>query len=143
MNDIHTLYSSNEERLNFIKGLVRIARSDNKISPEEEVFFINASQGLALEESQINKLKEAIVDTSILLPVTFPKKEQSIFLLKEAIQLCFIDGRYSDLEKVEVTKLAKELNVSPIAVVELEEWVQEGIAWTQRGDNLLTQLSGE
>lgn len=143
MSDLQTLYPTNEERLNFIKGLVRVARSDTKITSEEEIFFINASKSVGLEDSQIQDLKQALVDSSILLPLSFSNKEQSVFLLKEAIQLCFIDGHYAESEKEEIYHIAKDIDVPLSAVVALEEWVQEGMKWTQRGDALLMQLSGE
>ena len=36
------LFQTNEAKMNFVKGLIRISKADGGISPEEQTFFIDA-----------------------------------------------------------------------------------------------------
>lgn len=140
MGAIQEIYPTLDERVNFMKGLVRVSRADSKITEEEAMFFINAASNLELSETQISFLKSALHDQSMSLPMDKQTKKQSLFLIKEAIQLCFVDGHFSDSERAELGKIGAELSISSDEISSIEMWVREGIEWVKRGDELISIL---
>lgn len=50
------LFQTNEAKMNFVKGLIRISKADGGISPEEQTFFIDAARGLGISEEDIAML---------------------------------------------------------------------------------------
>ena len=50
------LFQTNEAKMNFVKGLIRISKADGGISPEEQTFFIDAARGLGISEEDIAKV---------------------------------------------------------------------------------------
>ena len=121
------LFQTNEAKMNFVKGLIRISKADGGISPEEQTFFIDAARGLGISEEDI-----------AMLPAVMNQKEKiSLCFLREALQLCMVDDEYSDAERKEIMELAQTFSIEPERVHALETWVQEGIEWKARGDKLL------
>jgi hypothetical protein len=57
--------------------------------------------------------------------------------VQEIITLAKIDGDYVDSEMAAVKVIAKAAGISVDRVEALEQWVDEGIAWRQRGLKLL------
>ena len=118
------LFQTNEAKMNFVKGLIRISKADGGISPEEQTFFIDAARGLGISE-----------DAEI--PLAFASRSEVLCFLREALQLCMVDDEYSDAERKEIMELAQAFSIEPERVHALETWVQEGIEWKARGDKLL------
>lgn len=142
--ELTQMYATEEERVNFLKGMVRLARIDGVIEEEERVFFKNLLSALNISEENSAKLENVLnadtvsEDVKDFLSVSFTNKKQAIFFLEEAIQLCYIDGVYHEKEQEEIRILAKEMNLLEDTVVEVEKWVQEGIAWQAKGKSLLS-----
>lgn len=134
------IYQEEEEKFDFMKGLIRIARADGVIAPEEQIMFANAVVGAGITENAAKELQEALVARDIkkeYFAMSFPKKKQSLYFLREAIQLSNVDGKYDPQEKKEIKAIAKELNISSDNVKALEKWVKAGLAWRKEGDKLL------
>ena len=138
------MYVTEEERVNFLKGMVRMARIDGVVEEEERAFFKNLLIALEISADNSAKLENALdanmesAEVKSFLSVSFTTKKQAIFFLEEAIQLCYIDGIYHDKEKAEIRLLTNELNISTDTLDKVEKWVQEGIAWRTKGESLLS-----
>ena len=138
------MYVTEEERVNFLKGMVRMARIDGVVEEEERAFFKNLLIALEISADNSAKLENALdanmesAEVKSFLSVSFTTKKQAIFFLEEAIQLCYIDGIYHDKEKAEIRLLTNELNISTDTLDKVEKWVQEGIAWRAKGESLLS-----
>ena len=130
------LFQTNEAKVNFVKGLIRISKADGVISPEEQAFFIDAARGLGISEEDIAMLP-AVMNQKEEIPLTFTSRGEVLCFLREALQLCMVDNEYSDAERKEIMGLAQAFSVEPERVHALEVWVQEGIEWKARGDKLL------
>ncbi len=142
--ELTQMYLTEEERVNFLKGMVRMARVDGVVEEGERIFFRNLLVALAISEEDSTKLESAL-DADMELPevksylsVSFSTKRQAIFFLEEAIQLCYIDGVYHEKERAEIRLLTKELNISVETLEKVEKWVQEGMAWQAKGELLLS-----
>ena len=60
-----------------------------------------------------------------------------MFFFIQAIQLSWIDNDYCEAERNEIRKLADELEISAESVEKVEKWVEEGMEWNKKGDELL------
>ncbi len=142
--ELTQMYVTEEERVNFLKGMVRMTRIDGVVEEEERVFFKNLLVALTISEENSAKLENALdadmasAEVKDFLSVSFTTKKQAIFFLEEAIQLCYIDGVYHEKEQAEIRLLTKELNISSETLDKVEKWVQEGLAWQVKGEELLS-----
>ena len=142
--ELTAMYVTEEERVSFLKGMVRLARIDGVVEEEERLFFRNLLVAMSISEENTTKLENALdadmesAEVKNYLGVSFTTKKQAIFFLEEAIQLCYIDGVYHEKEQAEIRLLTKELNVSAETLDKIEKWVQEGIAWQAKGEVLLS-----
>lgn len=124
-----------KSKMNFLKGLVRVAKCDNDISEAEKVYFDQEADMLELD-SKVKKEINSLWNTSNI-KVEFDSTKEKMYLITQLVQLCWVDGEYADSEKREITKLASEMGISKEAVVAVENWVSEGMAWSNKGEALL------
>ena len=130
------LFTTDNAKMNFVKGLIRISKADGVISPEEQTFFMDAARGLGISEEEIATLP-AIMSQTDKIKLSFASKGEALCFLREALQLCMVDNEYSKAEKMEIMKLADEFSVDVERVHALEKWVQDGIEWKKLGDQLI------
>lgn len=141
--DINEVYESVRERVTFLKGMIRLAKVDGKIANEERIFFRNVAIGFGISQNDMEYLEAAMdenLDSKLFkskFTINFDNKKKCLFFLKEAIQLCYADGIYQKKEKKEIINIASEMGVSNDSVKAIEQWVQEGIEWQQKGIKLL------
>jgi len=138
MIDLNQVFQTEELKVNFLKGLLNIAKADGIVADEELLFFKNAAISLAISEDQINELITIAVSMENVIDLNFENKQQAIMLLREGIQLCYIDSKYGEKEKRIINNIAKHLNVSINTLDKIEHWVTEGINWIDRGNDLLS-----
>ncbi len=141
--ELTNMYRTEDERVNFLKGIIRLARVDGVVEESERTFFHNLLAALAISPEAAGKLVQ-LLDADLTLDavkdrirISFPEKQQAIFFIEEAVQLCCIDGTYHEKEQAEMRILAQELGVSLSLLEQIEEWVQEGMAWQARGEAFL------
>lgn len=140
---LNSVYETQENKFNFVKGLIRISKCDGYISEEEVSFMKSVAIGMGLIEENIQLLQNAAeYDLSSDLgkeffALEFETKYQSVFFLREAVQLCYIDGLYHEHEKNEIQKITEELGISLTTLKAIEDWVADGMKWRERGNALL------
>lgn len=140
MSQLIEVYGSIGSRMNFMKGCIRLAKADGQISENEKQFFINAANSLNLHGSNLEELTSLMADNNASIDICFETKKQSLFFINQAIQLCYVDGKYSESERKEITSLASQLGVATEAIDKIEEWVLQGMTWVKAGEELLTKL---
>lgn len=123
-------------KINFMKGLIRIAKADGSVEENEKIFFEQAAAAIGLEEDTIQEVMMCWSEDGEI-EVTFDTSREKMFFFVQAIQLCWIDNEYSNIEREEIRKLSSMWGVSEDAISKVEKWVQEGIEWNTRGDKLL------
>ena len=128
------------DKINYLKGLIRLAKADGIIVDEEVEYFNIAEVGMKLDEDSIAKINECW-NSSKKISVEFSTKITAMFFIQEAIQLCEVDGSYDEAEKNEIRNLAEELGISEEKIVAIEKWVQTGIVWRQQGEALIKAFS--
>ena len=127
---------SQEAKINFLKGLIRISKIDGKVDNSEWSFFLQAGNAMGLDGGDLAQL-QSCWNTSEPIQVTFSEASEKAFFFIQAIQLCWIDNSYDESERKEIRKLAFELHFSEASIEKIEQWVQEGIEWNKKGDSLL------
>lgn len=134
--ELKSILKTESARINFLKGLIRLSKCDGNNSEEELQFYFYAAKALELNEQQIHEL-ESDWHSKNILDISFETSEEKMFFFIQAIQLCWIDNRYTDIEKAEIRVLANLLGISLDAIQQVETWVHEGILWNKAGDKLL------
>lgn len=121
--------------MNFLKGLIRLAKADDHIDETEISYFQAAGSQLGLAQNELDDLNSFW--TQAELKISFDSNAEKVLFLREALQLCAVDNRYDDTERTEILQMCRELDV-PIKILEsLETWVEEGMTWKIRGDEFL------
>lgn len=136
-NNIEYILDSKASKMNFMNGLILLAQADGVIDNQEEQFFINAATGLGLQDEEIRLLKENIENNAFSIKINFVNKKQTLFFIKEAMQLSYLDNNYSIEERNIIEEIAKLNSISKSSIEVIENWVIEGIQWKSSGEKLL------
>lgn len=134
--ELYSILQTKDSRINFLKGLIRVAKSDSVIDEKEQSFYAQSAYAMGLGQEEILML-EKYKDTKDKIEVLFDSNKEKMFFLIQVIQLCWVDGEYTDAEKAEIRCLAEEMGISRTALKVVEDWAYEGIKWNKRGDELL------
>lgn len=138
--NIQDVYTLAEERLIFMKGLALLAMADGCVDEQEQAFILNAAIGFGLEHA-IDELKCILNDSGTVANVViFNNRLQALLFIREAIQLSYVDGDYSDSERCVINSIAELNLIEKHEVAQLDNWVGQGIAWKKRGDDLIREL---
>jgi len=90
-------FNTTESRVSFLKGLALLSVADGKVDESEKEYFLNAGIGLEIPEDQLKNIISVFAhDAGEIdkLGVIFENKKQSLLFLREAIQLCYMNGDY-------------------------------------------------
>jgi uncharacterized tellurite resistance protein B-like protein len=146
MRNINLIMTDAKSRFNFIKGLICISKASEieegviGINTEEKRFLENAMESLDINKSDRAVLEALITAKENDTNIAFENQEQALFLLREGVQVCYIDGKYSEAERKLVEVLAEKFGVSKKSVEAIEKWVEAGIRWEEQGDELLKSV---
>ena len=124
-----------KEKLAYLKALLYIATIDEEFDSKEEQHIINIGNIYGISEGSINELissienrKESLED--ILLEIK--ERKSKLSLLYELIYLCYVDGDYSDKEKLGIKNITKTLNIEDEKIEEIESLVKENFELQQK-----------
>lgn len=134
------LYQTQEDKIMFMHGLIRLAKADGIVDETEIEFFKQASYNMGIEPDAVEQLYVELTTDNVELDykeMSFDSKKKSLFFLREAIQLCYIDSEYSEEEQLEIRNIANELDISFDAIDKIEAWVLRGFEWQKEGELLL------
>lgn len=134
--DMYAILQTKDSKINFLKGLIRIAKCDGIVDESELEFYNQAACTMGLGQEDIQLLEECR-STKDKISISFESSKEKMFFLVQVVQLCWVDGGYSDSEKTEVRCLAEEIGISQDALKAVEEWAYEGMVWNKKGNELL------
>lgn len=136
MMDVNAVLKTDSGKMNFLKGLIRLSKCDGVVDDNELLFFQQAALAFGLEEDAKEELS-SYWEMNTPTSVEFENTQQRNFFFIQAIQLCWIDGSYTEREKEEIRRLAGELDTPIETIEDIEKWVYEGIVWNEKGNMLL------
>lgn len=134
--DIKEILQTKEGRVNFLKGLIRLANADGVVDESEFVFYRQAAIALELSEEEILALEKAKSEKHEIT-LEFKTDREKMFFLIQAVQLCWVDNNYSEAERKELRDICQEIAISEESLKAVEVWAQEGVEWNKRGETLL------
>lgn len=134
--DIKEILQTKGARINFLKGLIRLANADGVVDENEFVFYRQAAVALELDEEEISSL-EKIKSEEHEITLDFDTDREKMFFLIQAVQLCWVDNNYSEAEQKELRSICREIVISEEALKAVEAWAQEGVEWNKRCETLL------
>ncbi|ERP30986.1 hypothetical protein [Chitinivibrio alkaliphilus] len=140
MSLLFKVFDTEESRINFMLGCIRVANCNDELHENEKDFIIDAATGLGLNDHKKEELYAVMYRGFKRTQISFKTRQQEILFMKEVIDLCYYDGTYDSREKQEIGFLAEELNIPKNAVDKIEEWILEGIEWNKKGEYLLNNL---
>lgn len=125
-----------DARINYLSGLIRIAECDNNKTSVEEEFIYKTAETLGASYAEIWKAeeKQSRDDSKGILFET--KQEKTLFLM-HALYMCWLDDDYSDAERSEIIVLGHEFGLESTDIAEIETWIKQGIDWMETGAVLL------
>lgn len=134
--DIKEILQTKEARVNFLKGLIRLANADGIVDENEFAFYRQAAITLELDEEEISALEKVRSEGHEII-LDFVTDREKMFFLIQAVQLCWVDNHYSEAEQKELWNICQEIAISEGALKAVETWAQEGIEWNRCGEALL------
>lgn len=132
-------FTTHMDRMNYLKGLIRLSKSDGRIDPSEKAYFDYAMNNMQLAEEEIRTLN-TLWENDAMPVLEFSTRYDAVFFLQEAVQICAIDGNYDEHEHQELRKVAEELHIAETDLEKIENWVMQGIAWRQQGEALVSEI---
>ena len=133
---IKDVIRTEDARVNYLRGLIRIAESDNSKSAGEEGFIYKIAERLGSSYSEMWQAETGTGDNE-LPTIHFATQQEKILFLMQALYMCWLDNDYSDAERAEIIKIGDELGVEASEVAEIESWIRQGIKWMEAGAELL------
>ena len=128
-----------EDALPFVKCMAAVARADGQVVDEERQAIESAMMAWGIEGEDAASVQDVLAeggDVSVFVQ-QFTLARTAYLLVQELITLAKIDGEYDDTERSAVREIATACCISDDRVCALEQWVDEGMAWRQRGLQLL------
>lgn len=128
MINLFDILTTEKSRVNFMKGLVYISKSEeisegtNGINPEEMEALKTAMKTLSISEEEKANIEKLINSKEINLDIEFDNERQALFFMRQAIQVCYAEGCYSQAEKNMIYKMGQMIGVSNDKIKEIEDW---------------------
>ena len=133
---IKDVINSEDSRINYLRGLIRIAKCDNKKTADEEDYICKIAKIAGASYSELWKAEDDQADENTA-EIYFGTKQEKLLFLMQALYLCWIDDEYSDAERKEIIAIGDELGITQFELDEVESWVKQGIDWMKAGAELL------
>ena len=122
-----------DERQALMSLLVSIAKADGKLNEMEKEFLKYYAKANSIN---LNLDEEISIDDACKLIKT---QKGKIIALQEIIKIAFADGQYDENEKKGVRIIAQNFGISESKLQEIEDWVQDGEEWANRGLELIKE----
>lgn len=135
--EINDILKSEEARRSFLIGLAFLSKADGNVNEQEKIFFQNAAHSLDLSSESTSEVNNCW-DKTEMPELLFPDHASKIFFVREALQLSYISGGFSEKEKSFIHETARHLGISLSTLTAIEDWVVAGMDWKKSGDGLLT-----
>lgn len=133
---IRDVIKTEDARINYLRGLIRIAECDADKSASEEGFIYKIADILGSPYSEISKAESSLEDEAYE-KIHFETKQEKILFLMQALYMCWLDNDYSEAERDEIVTIGTELGIEEPELGIIETWIKQGIEWMRTGATLL------
>lgn len=133
---IRDVINTQESRINYLRGLIRIAESDNDKSTVENGYIYKIAEIIGASHSEIWQAEKQ-QENNKLERIKFTNKQEKALFLIQALYMCLLDDDYSDAEREEIIAVGNELEVDLSEIEQIEAWIKQGIEWMRSGAELI------
>ena len=132
-NDMSYLADMTEdERVVFLKVLVKLAKADGQVDDGEKDFIRNLGMVFGIPASRTDEIKN--VDEGVVDEVKIIKKRPiALQLIKEMCLLANSDSDLSDNETLLIGKVGQAMGVELEKIQQISQWVIDRIIWLEEG----------
>lgn len=134
---IRDVIRTEDSRINYLRGLIRIAECDENKTLAEEGFISNIAEIIGASYSEILQAEEQeeIEDSAAM--ITFESKQEKSLFLMQALYMCWLDDDYSDAERKEIFEIGTAFGIDTAEIEKIEAWVKQGFEWMSAGAELI------
>ena len=133
---IRDVIRTEESRINYLRGLIRIAECDENKTSAEEGYIYNIAELIGASYSEIWQAEEQ-EDNDDSEGIKFETKQEKSLFLMQALYMCWLDDDYSDAERDEIFEIGAELGIDRKEIEAIESWIERGIEWMSTGAELI------
>ncbi len=128
---------SDDEKRALVKTMAYFAHIDGKVTPEEAELLEKAAETSGLDAKEAWKdVASGGIEKELACLRTDKSKR---IVIQELIALGYADGRYFQLEKEAVNRVASILGLDRETVERIESWVRQGVEWSGKGYGLIVE----
>jgi uncharacterized tellurite resistance protein B-like protein len=132
-----------DQVLLYLKTLAAVAAADGAVTEAERATFEATMADYGLPD-EARGLIRSCLDAPVAVDIDLRRLQDGAvrrLFLRDAWLMAYADGRVSDpeRERLETVRLALRLPESEAAAA--EGWVREGLAWIERGDEMVGTLA--
>ncbi len=124
---------SDEDKLIFVKTLVRLADADGNIDEGEKEFITKLFKVFKLSENLAEEIKATTDDDIVKLAAKISCRQVAMELIKEMCMLANSDGDLSDREILFIGKVGLAMNLELEKIEQISQWVIDRIVWLEEG----------
>ena len=134
-NDMSYLADTNEdERVAFLKVLVRLAKVDGNVDSGEKEFIKNLGMIFQVPSDRYDEIKNVGNDEDVINAVkVIRNRKTALELIKEMCLLANSDSDLSDKETLLIGKVGQAMGVELEKIEQISQWVIDRIIWLEEG----------
>ena len=133
---IRDVIKTEDSRINYLRGLMRIAECDKNKSSAEEDYIYKIAEILGASYSEIWQAEEQ-KEKEDSIGISFETKAEKSLFLMQALYMCWLDDDYSNAEREEILKIGNDLGFDLTEIETIESWIKKGIVWMRDGAELI------
>src|SRR5438067_735830 len=119
-----------DEPLYYLQSVYKLAAVDGIISGREREYLAAVAERLGLSLDEI----ENSADEEPWMKIGDPVLQK--LLVKDLFFISYADGRVDPKESSFIRGIVEAYGLPPSVVIEIDEFVKQGIAWIDRGEKL-------
>lgn len=131
---------SEQEKLAYLKALMYITLSDDKVDDDEIQYFDRIGTAYGLSVYQVNDLKKSVMNREETIEEILScivNRSTKLTLLYDLLAMCYANGNYSLVEKQGLKNICEIMHIETSKLNELESAMEEQVALQAKINNIL------
>ena len=137
----YTTAMTKEQKLIFLKALIALAKTDNKVDEDEKDFLKGMSLVFNLPQEDIDIKHIPSEDEVVDMVKVIKDRKLAMNLIKEMCMLANFDGDMSDEEIVLIGRVGEAMGLSVDKIQDISQWVIDRIVLQERGKIIFEQFN--
>ncbi len=125
---------SEDDKITFIKVMVRLARADGNVDDGEKEFITELAKAFEISPEHAAEIKLMKSDDEIVEESKKIKSRRvAMELIKEMCMLANSDGDLSDRETLLIGRVGQAMGLELEKIEQISQWVIDRIVWLEEG----------